>query len=75
MRGCLAGAKARLAGGSQSAIRWTKYSLNHWLRLADPAFDASPALEFLVFTGPDIQEGIAAFREKHRPTFGGPASE
>ena len=26
----------RLAGGSQSAIRWTKYALNNWLRLAGP---------------------------------------
>src|SRR5580658_1598710 len=37
----------RIANGPQSAIRWTKYSLNNWLRQAGPAFDASLALEFL----------------------------
>jgi len=34
----------RLALGSQSAIRWTKYALNNWLRQAGPTFDASLAL-------------------------------
>src|SRR6185436_2267722 len=29
----------KLAGGAQSALRWTKYSLNNWLRMAGPAFD------------------------------------
>src|SRR3954452_19578680 len=29
----------RLLRGSQSAIRWTKYSLNNWLRMAVPTFD------------------------------------
>ncbi len=65
----------QLAAGSQSAIRWTKYCLNNWLRLAGPSFDASLALEFLGFTGPDVHEGIAAIREKRRPNFTGPASE
>jgi len=65
----------RLANGSQSAIRWTKYSLNNWLRLAGPGFDASLALEFLGFGGPDVHEGVAALRQKRRPDFTGPASE
>ena len=39
----------RLAAGSQSAIRWTKYSLNNWLRQAGPSFDTSLALEFMGF--------------------------
>jgi enoyl-CoA hydratase len=65
----------RLARGSQSAIRFTKYALNNWLRLAGPAFDASLGLEFLGFSGPDVKEGIASIREKRRPTFEGPASE
>jgi enoyl-CoA hydratase len=59
----------RLASGSQSAIRWTKYSLNNWLRLAGPSFDASLALEFLGFTGPDVREGVASLREKRAPQF------
>ena len=28
---------AKLATGSQTAIRWTKTSLNSWLRMAGPA--------------------------------------
>ncbi|MFN2252510.1 MAG: enoyl-CoA hydratase/isomerase family protein [Anaerolineae bacterium] len=59
----------RLAAGSSTAIRWTKYALNNWLRLAGPTFDASLALEFLGFTGPDVREGIASLREKRAPQF------
>lgn len=59
----------RLAAGAQSAIRWTKYSLNNWLRQAGPTFDASLALEFLNFTGPDVLEGMASFRERRPPNF------
>jgi enoyl-CoA hydratase len=64
---------ARLQQGSSSAIRWTKYALNNWLRLAGPTFDASLALEFLGFTGPDAREGVRAAREKRRATFTAPA--
>lgn len=60
----------RLAQGSQSAIRWTKYSLNNWLRQAGPAFDTSLALEFMGFAGPDVREGIASLRERRAPRFG-----
>ena len=60
----------KLAHGSQSAIRWTKYALNNWLRLAGPTFDASLALEFMGFAGPDVQEGIASLRERRKPAFG-----
>ncbi len=59
----------RLAKGSQSAIRWTKYSLNNWLRMAGPIFDTSAALEMLGFTGPDAREGHAAIVSKRRPNF------
>jgi len=59
----------RLAAGSQSAIRWTKYSLNNWLRQAGPNFDTSLALEFLGFAGPDVREGVASLRERRAPRF------
>src|SRR2546426_1211070 len=45
----------RLAAGSPTAIRWTKYALNNWLRLAGPTFDTSLALECLGFTGDDVR--------------------
>ena len=51
-----------LAAGSQTAIRWTKYSLNNWLRMAGPSFDTSLALEFMGFAGPDVREGTVAAR-------------
>ncbi len=59
----------RLAEGSPSAIRWTKYSLNNWLRMAGPTFDTSLALELLGFSGPDVLEGVGALREKRPPKF------
>jgi len=61
----------RLLRGSQSAIRWTKYSLNNWLRMAGPTFDTSLALEMLGFSGPDVREGVASHREKRAPKFSG----
>ena len=59
----------RLASGSQSAIRWTKYALNNWLRQAGPSFDTSLALEFMGFGGPDVHEGVASLRDKRPPKF------
>jgi enoyl-CoA hydratase len=59
----------RLAEGAQSAIRFTKYALNNWLRQAGPTFDASLALEFLGFTGPEVKEGLASHLEKRKPSF------
>ena len=64
-----------LANGAQSAIRWTKHSLNHWYRMFGPAFDASLALEFYGFGGPDAAEGLLSHREKRAPNFIGPASD
>ena len=60
---------------SPSAVRWMKHTLNHWYRAAGPLFDASLALEFYGFGGPDVQEGVASHRERRAPDFRGPTEE
>jgi enoyl-CoA hydratase len=59
----------RLAEGSPSALQWTKHTLNNWLRLAGPGFDASLALEMLGFAGVDVPEGLQSLRDKRAPNF------
>jgi enoyl-CoA hydratase len=59
----------RLAQSAPAALRWTKHVLNHWLRQAAPIFDASLALEFIGFAGPEGKEGIDAFLQKRKPSF------
>jgi enoyl-CoA hydratase len=65
----------QLAGGAQSAIRWTKQTLNNWLRAQSAVFDASLAYEFYGFGGPDAREGLASHTEKRPPRFEGRAGE
>jgi enoyl-CoA hydratase len=59
----------KLLAGAQTAIRFTKHALNNWLRMAGPTFDASLALEFLGFGGPEQKEGHASLVEKRKPSF------
>ncbi|KRS15690.1 enoyl-CoA hydratase/isomerase family protein [Roseovarius indicus] len=59
----------KLAKGAPGAVRFTKYALNNWLRMAGPTFDTSLALEFMGFNGPDVQEGLASLKEKRKPNF------
>ena len=59
----------KLAAGAPHAIRWTKYALNNWYRMAGPSFDTSLALEFMGFSGPEVTEGVASLREKRKPAF------
>jgi enoyl-CoA hydratase/carnithine racemase len=59
----------RLAQSAPAALRWTKQTLNHWLRQAAPIFDASLALEFIGFAGPEGTEGIDAFLQKRAASF------
>jgi enoyl-CoA hydratase len=61
----------KLASGPQQALRFTKRSLNNWLRAAGPSFDASLAMEMLGFFSADVREGAAAVREKRAPRFPG----
>ncbi len=64
-----------LASGSATAIRWTKQTLNNWYKLAAPSFEASVAFEFMGFGLPDVQEGIAALKERRQPVFNGPRGD
>ena len=63
------GIATRLAKGSPTAIRWTKYALNNWLRMMGPTFDASLAVEFMGFSGPDVHEGVASLKARRAPDF------
>ena len=59
----------KLSRGAPAAIRWTKLSLNNWIRANWPSFEASLAFGILGFTGPEASEGLAALREKRPPEF------
>jgi enoyl-CoA hydratase len=65
----------QLADGAQSAIRWTKQTLNNWYRAQSAILDASLAYEFYGFGGPDAREGLASHTEKRAPRFDGPAGD
>jgi enoyl-CoA hydratase len=60
---------SKLANGARTAISFTKYALNNWLRMMGPNFDTSLALEFMGWDTGDATEGIASFREKRKPVF------
>jgi enoyl-CoA hydratase len=59
----------KLATGAQHAIRWTKRSLNLWVKQAAPAFEASLAYEMLGFFSADAREGSTALQEKRTPSY------
>lgn len=59
----------RIADGPPAAVRWTKHSLNNWVRAAWPAFEASLAYGILGFTSPEAREGLDALRQKRKPNF------
>ncbi len=65
----------KLATGPQQALHFTKRALNHWLRVAGPAFDASMAMEMLGFFGANVAEGVRAVKEKRPPVFPGLGSK
>jgi enoyl-CoA hydratase len=59
----------KIANGPPTGVRWSKQTINGWLRQAWPIFEASSGLETLGFYGPDLLEGLAAHREKREPKF------
>ena len=60
----------KLTAGSQSAIRWTKRSLNQWLRMAaHTSCVYSLALEMRGFFGDDSKEGLQSLKERRAPEF------
>jgi len=59
----------RLSIAAPAAVRWTKLSLNNWIRSNWPSFEASLAFGILGFTGPEAREGLNALKEKRAPKF------
>ena len=59
----------KLGKGSQPAIRGTKKTLNGWMQMASPIFEASLREEMLNFLGDDAKEGVAAVKEKRKANF------
>lgn len=61
-----------LADGPPWAIRWSKLSVNKWLKdQVNLILDASLAYEMLTFTTEDHKEAARAFVEKRKPQFRG----
>jgi enoyl-CoA hydratase len=61
-----------LADGPTWAIRWTKLSVNLWLKQqVNMIFDASMALEIATFGTDDHKEAVMSFIEKRKPQFQG----
>jgi enoyl-CoA hydratase len=60
----------KLATGSQTAIRYTKKTLNAWLEFGNNlALTRGLALEATGQQHPDHEEAVEAFLEKRRPNF------
>lgn len=58
-----------LAATAPSALRMTKYTLNHFLRQNQTVFDLSAALEMVNFGSAENIEAMRAFASKEVPTF------
>jgi enoyl-CoA hydratase len=59
-----------LADGPTLAIRWSKLSVNKWLKQqSNLIMDASLAYEMMTFNTKDHQEAVKSFVEKRKPNF------
>src|SRR5271167_4122035 len=59
-----------LADGPTMAIRWSKVSVNKWLKQqSNLIMDASLAYEMMSFNHPHQKEAVKAFIEKRKPNF------
>jgi enoyl-CoA hydratase len=58
-----------LAAAAPTAVRMTKYVLNHWLRQNEAIFDLSAAFEMVNFSGAEAKEALKAMEEKRSPDF------
>lgn len=59
----------KLANSAPTAVRMTKYVLNHWLRQQQAVFDLSAAFEMINFQGAESRKAIKATSEKSIPEF------
>lgn len=64
---------SEIAQTAPTAVRMTKYVINHWLRQARPIFELSLALELSGINGAEAQEAMAAFAERRPAKFGEPS--
>ncbi len=58
-----------LAGAAPTAVRMTKYALNHWLRRNEAIFDLSAAFEMVNFMSDEAKEAMAAMAERRAARF------
>lgn len=61
----------QLTNVAPTALRMTKYVLNHWLRQAQPIFDLSLAFEMANFSGDEAKRAVEAMTSKTTAEFPG----
>ncbi|MGE0386997.1 MAG: enoyl-CoA hydratase/isomerase family protein [Gammaproteobacteria bacterium] len=59
----------KIAETSPTAIRITKYCMNHWYKQHQTIFDLSLAMELVGFHGRESQEAISALANRRKPNF------
>lgn len=59
----------QLAAVAPTALRMTKYALNHWLRQSQPVFDLALAFEMVNFSGDEAKKAMAAMSNKTTADF------